>query len=149
MTIDIRKILAPVDFSDNTPSILEWTAHLAKEHGSQVVLLHAYHLPVEFQQLEGAYLPPDFWAGVRQEAEASLGRFAADLRGRGLEVEAAVCEGYAATVIVEEAAARDIDLIVIGTHGRSGIKHLLLGSIAERVVQKAPCPVLTVRAAAK
>ena len=62
-----------------------------------------------------------------------------------IEVETAVCEGYAATVIVEEAAEREVDLIVIGTHGRSGIKHLLLGSIAERVVQKAPCPVLTVR----
>jgi nucleotide-binding universal stress UspA family protein len=146
MPIHIRKILAPVDFSENTPSILEWAAHLALEHGSSVVLLHAYHLPVEFQQLEGAYLPPDFWASVREEGEASLGRYAADLRGRGVEVETAVCEGYAATVIVEEAAARNIDLIVIGTHGRSGLKHLLLGSIAERVVQKAPCPVLTVRA---
>ena len=146
MPIHIRKILAPVDFSENTPPILEWAAHLALEHGSSVVLLHAYHLPVEFQQLEGAYLPPDFWASVRDEAEASLGRYAADLRGRGVEVETAVCEGYAATVIVEEAAARNIDLIVIGTHGRSGLKHLLLGSIAERVVQKAPCPVLTVRA---
>ena len=71
------EILVPVDFSENTPSLLEWAAHLAEEHGSQVVLLHAYHLPVEFQQLEGAYLPPDFWASVRQEAEASLGRYAA------------------------------------------------------------------------
>ena len=56
-----------------------------------------------------------------------------------------MCEGYAATVIVEEANVRRADLIVIGTHGRSGLKHLLLGSIAERVVQKAPCPVLTVK----
>ena len=58
-----------------------------------------------------------------------------------------MCEGYAATVIVEEAAPARADLIVIGTHGRSGLKHLLLGSIAERVVQKAPCPVLTVKRA--
>ena len=146
MSIEVRKILAPVDFSDNTPPILEWSAHLAEEHDSTIVLLHAYHLPVEFQQLEGAYLPPDFWASVRAEAEESLARYAADLTAKGLRVETAVCEGYAATVIVEEAAERDIDLIVIGTHGRSGFKHLLLGSIAERVVHKAPCPVLTVRA---
>ena len=98
-----------------------------------------------FQQLEGAYLPPDFWASVRSEAEEQLAEHAAPLRARGLAVDTAVCEGYAATVIVEEAARRDADLIVIGTHGLSGLKHLLLGSIAERVVQKAPCPVLTVK----
>jgi nucleotide-binding universal stress UspA family protein len=147
MTVDVRHILVPVDFSENTPAILDWAAHLAEEHGSKVTLLHAYHLPVEFQQLEGAYLPPDFWQSVRAEAETSLRRFAADLEGRKIRVETAVCEGYAATVIVEEAASRHADLIVIGTHGRSGFKHLLLGSIAERVVQKAPCPVLTVKAA--
>ena len=127
--------------------LVERGTALAKEHGSSVTLLHAYHLPVEFQQLEGAYLPPDFWQSVRTEAEASLRRFASDLQGQGIRVDTVVCEGYAATVIVEEASVRHADLIVIGTHGRSGLKHLLLGSIAERVVQKAPCPVLTVKAA--
>lgn len=146
MTIDIRHILVPVDFSENTPAILDWAAHLAEEHGSTVTLLHAYHLPVEFQQMEGAYLPPDFWQGVRSEAETTLRGYAEELKRKGVRVETAVCEGYAATVIVEEAAQRSADLIVIGTHGRSGLKHLLLGSIAERVVQKAPCPVLTVKA---
>jgi nucleotide-binding universal stress UspA family protein len=146
MPIDVRRILVPVDFSDNTPAILEWAAHLAEEHASALVLLHAYHLPVEFQQLEGAYLPPDFWTSVKSEAEQSLTRLAEDLERRGVQVETAVCEGYAATVIIDEALERNVDLIVIGTHGRSGLKHLLLGSIAERVVQKAPCPVLTVKA---
>jgi nucleotide-binding universal stress UspA family protein len=148
MSVDVRHILVPVDFSENTPAVLEWAAHLAEEHGSAITLLHAYHLPVEFQQLEGAYLPPDFWQSVRSEAEGTLRRFAGELQARGIRVETAVCEGYAATVIVEEAAIRHADLIVIGTHGRSGLKHLLLGSIAERVVQKAPCPVLTVKAGA-
>jgi nucleotide-binding universal stress UspA family protein len=145
MSIDVERILVPLDFSENTPALLDWAAHLAEEHGSTLVLLHAYHLPVEFQQLEGAYLPPDFWANVKSEAEEQLAEHAGPLRARGLTVETAVCEGYAATVIVEEASRRDVDLIVIGTHGLSGIKHLLLGSIAERVVQKAPCPVLTVK----
>jgi nucleotide-binding universal stress UspA family protein len=146
VSVHVRHILVPVDFSESTPAILEWAAHLAKEHGSEVTLLHAYHLPVEFQQLEGAYLPPDFWRSVRAEAESTLGRYAAELEREQIRVATVVCEGYAATVIVEEAAARHADLIVIGTHGRSGFKHLLLGSIAERVVQKAPCPVLTVKA---
>ena len=109
------------------------------------MLFHAYHLPVEFQQLEGAYLPPDFWANVKAEAEETLDRYAEDLRKRGVEVEAVVAEGYAATAIVDEVEKQNADLVVIGTHGLSGLKHLLLGSIAERVVQKAPCPVLTVK----
>ena len=145
MSIEVRRILVPIDFSENAASVLDWAAHLAKEHGSRILLLHVYHLPVEFQQLEGAYLPPDFWSTVKNEAEQQLGRFAEDLRGRGLEVEALVREGYPATVIVEEAESLEADLVVIGTHGLSGLKHMLLGSIAERVVQKAPCPVLTVK----
>jgi nucleotide-binding universal stress UspA family protein len=145
MSIDVRHILVPVDFSENTPAVLDWAAHLAEEHGSAVTLLHAYHLPVEFQQLEGAYLPQDFWASVKSEAEQNLSRYAEPLRARGLTVELIVREGYPATVIEEEAIEQRADLIVIGTRGLSGLKHLLLGSIAERVVQKSPCPVLTVK----
>ena len=96
-------------------------------------------------RLEGAYLPPDFWANVKEEAESSLAGTAERIRAKGIEVEEVVREGYPATVIEDEAERADVDLIVIGTHGLSGLKHLLLGSIAERVVQKAPCPVLTVK----
>jgi len=146
MAIEIRTILVPIDFSDNSAAVIEWAAHLAaSEQHSKLVLFHAYHLPVEFQQLEGAYLPPDFWASVKAEAVESLTRYETELRASGHTVESVVREGYAATAIVDEATERAADLIVIGTHGLSGLKHLLLGSIAERVVQKAPCPVLTVK----
>ena len=146
MVIDVQRILVPIDFSENAASVIEWAAHLAEEHGSRIILFHAYHLPVEFQQYEGAYLPPDYWAGVKTEAEQSLRRYQGELEQRGIEVEGVVREGYAATAIVDEAASQKADLIVIGTHGLSGLKHMLLGSIAERVVQKSPCPVLTVKA---
>jgi len=146
MPIEIRTILVPIDFSDNARAVIEWAAHLASAPQSKLVLFHAYHLSVEFQQLEGAYLPPDFWANVKSEAEASLARYEAELRESGHSVESVAREGYAATAIIDEASERGVDLIVIGTHGLSGLKHLLLGSIAERVVQKAPCPVLTVKA---
>jgi len=145
MSIDVERILVPLDFSEHARAVLDWAAHLAEEHGSTVLLLHVYHLPVEFQQLEGAYLPADFWSNVKSEAEQQLGVHADALRSRSLEVEALVREGYPATVIIEEATTQRADLIVIGTHGHTGLKHLLLGSIAERVVQKAPCPVLTVK----
>jgi nucleotide-binding universal stress UspA family protein len=143
--IQVQRILVPLDFSRHAESILEWATHLAEEHDSKLLLLHAYHLPVEFQQLEGAYLPQDFWASVKSEAEQNLNRYAEPLRAKGLTVEVIVREGYPATVIEEEAVELDADLIVIGTRGLSGLKHLLLGSIAERVVQKSPCPVLTVK----
>jgi nucleotide-binding universal stress UspA family protein len=143
--IQVQRILVPLDFSRHAESILEWATHLAEEHDSKLLLLHAYHLPVEFQQLEGAYLPQDFWASVKSEAEQNLNRYAEPLRAKGLTVEVIVREGYPATVIEEEAVELEADLIVIGTRGLSGLKHLLLGSIAERVVQKSPCPVLTVK----
>jgi nucleotide-binding universal stress UspA family protein len=143
--IQVQRILVPLDFSRHADFVLEWAAHLAKEHSSRLLLLHAYHLPVEFQQLEGAYLPQDFWASVRAEAEQNLQRYAEPLRAQGLAVDVIVREGYPATVIEQEALDQHADLIVIGTRGLSGLKHLLLGSIAERVVQKAPCPVLTVK----
>jgi nucleotide-binding universal stress UspA family protein len=145
MSIEIRAILVPIDFSTNASAVIEWAAHLAQEHDSKLILFHAYHLPVEFQQLEGASLPPDFWASIKTEAQQSLDAYRQELRSTGLEVESLVREGYAATAIVDEAAELEVDLIVMGTHGLSGIKHMLLGSIAERVVQKAPCPVLTVK----
>jgi nucleotide-binding universal stress UspA family protein len=145
MSVEIRCILVPLDFSEAGAAIVEWAIHLAEEHGSRIVLFHAYHLPVEFQQLEGAYLPPDFWANVKAEAAESLSRYAEEIRGRDIAVETVVTEGYAATAIVDEVEKQQADLVVIGTHGLSGLKHLLLGSIAERVVQKARCPVLTVK----
>ena len=145
MAIQIQRILVPVDFSEHAAPVIEWATYLAKQHGSCILLLHAYHLPVEFEQLEGAYLPQDFWTTVKEEAEQSLAAYVPAIREQEVAVETIVREGYPATVIDEEAAAQHADLIVIGTRGLSGLKHLLLGSIAQRVVQKAPCPVLTVR----
>jgi nucleotide-binding universal stress UspA family protein len=145
MTIQVKRILVPIDFSEHADSVIEWAAHLAEEHRSEIVLLHVYHLPVEFQQVEGAYLPADFWTSVKDEAKRTLAEYGERLRARGLTVREVVREGYPATMIEEEVTGQEADLIVIGSRGRTGLKHMLLGSIAERVVQKAPCPVLTVK----
>ena len=145
MGIELARILVPIYFSEHAESVVEWAGHLAEEHGSEIVLLHVYHVPVEFQQVEGAYLPADFWTSLKEEAKRQLAQFGSGLRERGLPVEEVTREGYPATVIEDEAARIGADLVVIGSRGRTGLKHLLLGSIAERVVQKAPCPVLTVK----
>ena len=146
MTIRVSRILVPIDFSPHAEAVVEWAGHLAREHGAEVVLLHAYHLPVEFQQLEGAYLPPDFWETVKRDAERSLSVYGDRLRSEGVAVAAElVREGFPTTVIEEEEGTQNADLIVIGSRGLSALKHLLLGSVARRVVQKARCPVLTVK----
>ena len=143
--MQIRKILVPVDFSADSDQAVETARNLAETFKARLVLLHAYHLPVEFQQLEGAYLPADFWANVKEEALGSLASYGTQLRAQGIPVSETVREGYPASVIEEEACRQKADLIVIGCRGLSGLKHLLLGSIAERVVRRAPCPVLTVK----
>ena len=139
-------ILAPVDFSEYAETVVEWAAHLAEEHQSEIVLLHVYHLPVEFRQAEGAYLPSDVWTSMKEDSERQLSLYGNCLRERGLNVREVTREGYPATAIEEEIHEARADLVVIGSRGRTGLSHLLLGSIAERVVQKAPCPVLTVKA---
>ena len=144
MTIQVARILCPIDFSPHAESVIEWASHMAQEHGAKVLLLHAYHLPVEFQQLEGAYLPADFWESVKEEAQRELARYGDRLREAGVECDELVREGYPASVIEEAAEEAGADMIVMGSRGLTGIKHLLLGSIAERVVQKAHIPVLCV-----
>jgi len=143
--IEIRRILVPVDFSEHAEAVVDWAAHLAEEHGSQIVLLHVYHLPVEFRQVEGAYLPADFWTSMKDAAKEELSQYGERLRERGLDVKEVTREGYPATAIEEEIEEINADLVIIGSRGRTGLAHLLLGSIAERVVQKARCPVLTVK----
>ncbi len=144
-SIQIRRILVPIDFSEHAEAVVNWAAHLAEEHESEIVLLHVYHLPVEFRQVEGAYLPADFWTSMKDAAKQQLAQYGERLREQGLDVKEVTREGYPATAIEEEIEQIKADLVVIGSRGRTGLGHLLLGSIAERVVQKARCPVLTVK----
>jgi nucleotide-binding universal stress UspA family protein len=144
----LRTILVPTDFSEDADLAVR-TAHrlLAPLEGeTRLVLLHAYHIPVEYTAYGPIPTGLDFPGGDAGETERRLAEAADALRGEGLAVETASREGYAPEVIAEEARERGADLVAMCTHGRSGLRHLLLGSTAERVVQLAPCPVLTVRA---
>jgi nucleotide-binding universal stress UspA family protein len=83
---------------------------------------------------------------VRASANEQLAKFETDARRAGIAVRSALCEtGDPATTILERAASGKYDLLVMGTHGRTGLSHMLMGSVAEKVVRRAPCPVLTVR----
>ncbi|MGB3563289.1 MAG: universal stress protein [Thermoanaerobaculia bacterium] len=143
----IRTVLVPTDFSRDaelsTTIALDLLAKQSRE--TTLVLLHVYHLPYEYTAYGTIPTSLDYFKDVEGAAEDRLRKLAEPLASEGLSVKTVAREGYPPEIIVGEAEACGADLIALGTHGRSGLTHLLLGSTAERVVQHASCPVLTVR----
>lgn len=147
----VRTILIPTDFSRDAEIGSRAALDLLGEErqDAKIVLLHVYHLPFEYTAYGTIPTSIDYFKDVEEAAAARLSELAEPLRDSGLTVETIAKEGYPPEVIVDEAAAAGADLIAMGTHGRTGLAHLVLGSTAERVVQHAGCPVLTVRSAAR
>jgi len=141
----IARLLVPSDFSDDDQRPLEAAVHLLCDDDTEIVLFHAFHVPVEYTHLAGGFVVPDLARSALGEAREALERVAGPMRAAGRNVTVAAREGYAAQAIEIEARERGVDLIAMGTHGRSFLPHVVLGSTAERVVQHAPCPVLTLR----
>lgn len=138
-------ILCPVDFSDASREAMRTACRLARESGGTVALLHVVQLPASVfaSELPMAVPPPaDLEAEAARELEPWR-REAEALSGRG--VECRVQTGVPWDAIVAALRAGRHDLAVLGTHGRTGLKHALIGSVAEKVVRHAPCPVLVVR----
>jgi nucleotide-binding universal stress UspA family protein len=142
----LRTVLVPTDFSADAALAAEAAARLiGPERTARVVLLHAFHVPVEYvAPLPVPVLLEDV-ASVEAAARVEIADVAARLREYGIDVETKILEGYPPEAIVEQAREIGADLVAMGTHGRSAVKRLLLGSTAERVLPLAPCPVLTVR----
>ena len=140
----IKRILVPIDFSDCSKKALQYAVALAKAHEAAVTLLYvvvpAYGI-AEFSGIEYAQLE----ATMREGGEKELAKLSADEMRREVAVEALVRTGSPAVEIIEVARSLPADLIVISTHGHTGLTHVLLGSVAEHVVQRAPCPVFVVR----
>lgn len=143
----LSTIVVPTDFSSDAELAIHASRRLLEplEENTRLVLVHAFNLPVEYTAYGPIPTSVSYLEDTGLEAQEHLDRLAAELRGEGLTVETVAREGYPPEVIVSEAERIGADLIAMGTHGRSGLAHLLLGSTAERVVQKAPCPVMTVR----
>ncbi|MDP1571007.1 MAG: universal stress protein [Vicinamibacterales bacterium] len=146
--IEIRRILCPIDFSDYSRRALDHAVAIARWYGSTITVLHVCSTtPV------AAYAPGAPTPGVgsivlteadRRELLAEMTRFIEAESAPGIPVEAMIREGAAAAEILSQATDLKADLLVMGTHGRSGFERLLLGSITEKVLRKASCPVLTV-----
>jgi universal stress protein A len=140
-----QRILCPVDFSDASQVAVEEALSLARLKGGAVKLLHVCEIPVPSSPLE--VVAPGVIERGREELrrELALWRERAAAATQGVTVTAELRLGSPAAEILR-AAGEGCDLIVMGTHGRTGLMHLLLGSVAEKVLRKAPCSVLTVRA---
>lgn len=143
----IRTVLIPTDFSRDARQAFEAAIRLlGQEHaGARIVLVHVYHLPYEYTAYGTIPTSIDYFKDVEGAAEERLASLSAEIASLGFEVQSFASEGYPPEVVIETAESVGADLIAMGTHGRTGLAHLVLGSTAERVVQRASCPVLTVR----
>lgn len=146
-----HKILCPIDCSDGSRVALDYALSVSEKFGSEIHALHAWHV-------DHHYVRPDLTVWLEAQGQQPIGTMiAAEARAEtdkfiaGLDasvrakLQVHLAEGDAWRAIVDHAKAGKFDLIVMGTHGRTGVVHLALGSVAERVVRHAPCPVLTVR----
>ncbi len=148
--LEIRKILAPTDFSPHAAKAVCYAARLAERLESELHLLHVLTevVPAGPEPLLTPALPSSEYYrddGACSRARSPLARSFDPAWGHPRAIEAAVRWDGPVEGIVDYARDLEIDLIVIATHGRTGLSHVLLGSVAERIVREAPCPVLTIR----
>lgn len=140
-----RRILVPLDYSQHSDEALAVAEDLAEQLGAELHLVHAFEIPVPIVTPYEVAIPENYIEPVRQEATRRLEQAREKVAARGLAVKAHLTESPAASAIVRVAEEIDADLIVMGTRGNTGLKHLLLGSVAERTLRTAPCSVLTVK----
>ncbi|GFH62761.1 MAG: universal stress protein [Candidatus Desulfovibrio kirbyi] len=144
---NIRKILCAVDLSEHSVAVAGYAVLLAKSFNAGVLVV--YTAP-SLSQYVGFHVPPNtienFVGEIVTGAEKSMEEFVAEHFG-GIVAKGQVLIGYAAEEILNRAREEEVDLIVMGTHGRKGIDRILFGSVAERVVKNAEMPVLTIRPA--
>ena len=141
----ITRILVPTDFSEPADQALDYALALATSVGATISLVHVFDDPFERTLYSEQYVPMP--AEIRDEILGNVRRHLAERVSRcgRPDVTSAILTGPTAQAIVDRARDQKADLIVMGTHGRHGVAHLLMGSVAERVVRTAACPVLTVR----
>ncbi len=145
-----KKILVPIDFSEHSKKTVSYATRIASRYNAIVLLLHVFETPayaaVPYGRRQHTHdqITSQIDA-AEQDARENLTAFENQLLNVGVKVEAYVRAGYPFEEIVRTANHFDVDLIIIGSHGYSGITRLLVGSTVERVVERAPCPVLVVK----
>ena len=145
-----KKILVGTDFSEPSMAARRTAMELTRRLGAELLIVHVEEPLPAYAFSEGG-LPdlPRLQEEVRGWAERELDRLGKEARDAGVPVRTAVLIGTPASTIVETVRAEGVDLVVVGTHGRTGLAHVLIGSVAERIVRQAPCPVLSVKSASR
>ena len=142
-----NRILVPLDFSPHSKAALDHAIELARRFDGKLHLLHCYDVYVGAVSPYGITVPQSFDAECREAAEKEIQEWANQVKAAGIEVATTVTPAAASDAIAATAKEMDADLIVMGSRGLTGIKHVLLGSVADRTLRTAPCPVLTVKQA--
>jgi universal stress protein A len=142
--ISLKKILCPIDHSDCSKEALKYAVSFAMKDEAKLLLLHIIDIRSFNEGLDAMSTQIPNEETLEQLRVKLLDCIPEEIRD-DLDVEAIVIQGVPFAEIISTAKEKEIDMIVIGSHGRTGISHMMLGSVSEKVVRKAPCPVLTIR----
>ncbi len=142
--ISLKKILCPIDHSDCSKEALKYAVSFAMKDKAKLYLLHIIDIRSFSEGLDAMSKPIPDEETLEQLRTKLLDCIPEEIRD-DMDVEATVIQGIPFAEIISTAKEKEIDMIVIGSHGRTGISHMMMGSVSEKVVRKAPCPVLTVR----
>jgi len=145
--MDLKKILVPCDFSSYAEHAFAWAVRLAQQANAEIILIYAVPIFAHLSYTEVPILVdiPKVEAELVAEGEKQLRKFLTEHNTGNVRVVPRSMLGDPFSVICRVAEEEHVDLIVLGSHGRTGLSHVLLGSVAERVVRHAPCPVLVAR----
>jgi nucleotide-binding universal stress UspA family protein len=141
----VHHVLVPIDFSPYAGQALDYAIALAQKLQARITLLHVIQPQLIVGADIGAWPSPSFIEELETAIMGDMEGYRARVTDAGLEGEIVVVHGVPFQEILNTAKARQVDLIIMGTHGRTGLPHILLGSVAERVARMAPCPVLVAR----
>ena len=140
-----QRFLVPVDFSEDANQAVKYAIDLASKLGARMTLLHVIQLLPLGSGDMGVIVPYTYFQDLEADITSRMQAYLERVTAAGLEGEIAVVRGVPFQEILETAKMQQVDLIVMGTQGRTGLQHVLMGSVAEKVVRLAPCPVLVVR----
>ena len=141
--IEIQKILIPTDFSEYSQHALKYAVALAQSFKAKLYVVHVWEHAIVAAPTET--FPTEILAGAERSVKERLNQLTQELRTKGIDVEPVFGSGIAHSEIVKTAKELDVDLITLATHGRTGLRHLVFGSTAEKIIRLAPCPVLVVK----
>lgn len=141
--LSIRKIMVPTDFTTYSDHAIEYAIMVGRKFQAKILLVHVIE-PLAYSVTDTMQVF-DHYTALKTVAKPILENLQKRLLKKGLTVDSILLDGNPYLEIVKKSREAGVDLIIMGTHGRTGIEHILIGSVAERVVRLASCPVLTVR----